>query len=110
MERIHAITAAVANIVEPTVEKPDEVSVEVVTVADGLVLRDSVTPSDVGKPIDILANLISRLPICCMGVRRIPLVGFESYTCSTPCKGRTLHDNQSFDVPSIVAAESVLET
>ena len=32
MEGVHASTAAVANIVKPTVEKPDEVSVEFVTV------------------------------------------------------------------------------
>jgi predicted RNA-binding protein YlqC (UPF0109 family) len=48
MEPKHAIAEAVTNIVKLMVDKPDEVSVEVVPVPGGMVLRYSVAPGDVG--------------------------------------------------------------
>ena len=51
MERIPEIAEAVTNIVKLMVDKPDDVSVEVVTVPGGAVLRYEVAPSDVGKLI-----------------------------------------------------------
>jgi predicted RNA-binding protein YlqC (UPF0109 family) len=46
-----AIADAVTNIVKLMVDKPEEVSVEVVTVPGGMDLCYSVAPSDVGKLI-----------------------------------------------------------
>ena len=51
MEPIQGIADAITNIVKLMVDKPDDVSVEVVTVPGGVVLRYSVAPSDVGKLI-----------------------------------------------------------
>ena len=51
MEPIQAIAEAITNIVMLMVDKPDDVSVEVVTVPGGVVLRYSVAPSDIGKLI-----------------------------------------------------------
>ena len=51
MEPTHPIAEAVTNIVKLMVDKPDDVSVEVVTVPGGMVLRYSVAPGDVGKLI-----------------------------------------------------------
>ena len=51
MEPIQGIADAITNIVKLMVDKPDDVSVEVVTVHGGVVLRYSVAPSDVGKLI-----------------------------------------------------------
>ena len=53
MEPKHAIAEAVTNIVKLMVDKPDEVSVEVVPVPGGMVLRYSVAPGDVGKLIGV---------------------------------------------------------
>jgi predicted RNA-binding protein YlqC (UPF0109 family) len=51
MESIQAIAEAVTNIVKLMVDKPDDVSVEVVPVPGGMVLRYSVAPGDIGKLI-----------------------------------------------------------
>jgi len=51
MEPTHAITDAVTNIVKLMVDKPEDVSVEVVPMPGGMVLRYSVAPSDIGKLI-----------------------------------------------------------
>ena len=51
MEPIQAIAEAVTNIVKLMVDKPDDVSVEVVTVPGEMVLRYSLAPSDIGKLI-----------------------------------------------------------
>ena len=51
MESIQAIAEAVTNIVKLMVDKPDDVSVEVVPVPGGMVLRYAVAPSDIGKLI-----------------------------------------------------------
>jgi predicted RNA-binding protein YlqC (UPF0109 family) len=51
MKPVHAIADAVTNIVKLTVDKPDEVSLEVITVPGSTVLRYSVAPSDIGKLI-----------------------------------------------------------
>ena len=51
MEPIQAIAEAITNIVMLMVDKPDDVSVEVVTVPGGMVLRYSVAPGDIGKLI-----------------------------------------------------------
>jgi len=51
MEPIQAIAEAITNIVKLMVDEPDDVSVEVVTVPGGMVLRYSVAPSDIGKLI-----------------------------------------------------------
>jgi len=51
METIQRIAEAVTNIVRLMVDKPDDVSVEAVTVPGGVVLRYSVAPSDIGKLI-----------------------------------------------------------
>ena len=51
MESIRAIAEAVTNIVKLMVDKPDDVSVEVVPVPGGMVLRYSVAPGDIGKLI-----------------------------------------------------------
>jgi hypothetical protein len=51
MEPTHAIADAVTNIVKLMVDKPDDVSVEVVPMPDGMVLRYSVAPGDIGKLI-----------------------------------------------------------
>jgi predicted RNA-binding protein YlqC (UPF0109 family) len=51
MEPTHAIAEAVTNIVKLMVDKPEDVSMEVVQVPGGMVLRYSVAPGDVGKPI-----------------------------------------------------------
>ena len=51
MEPIPAIAEAVTNIVKLMVDKPEDVSVEIVTVPGGMVLRYSVAPSDIGKLI-----------------------------------------------------------
>ena len=51
MESIRAIAEAVTNIVKLMVDKPEDVSVEIVTVPGGMVLRYSVAPSDIGKLI-----------------------------------------------------------
>ena len=51
MEPIPAIAEAVTTIVKLMVDKPEDVSVEIVTVPGGMALRYSVAPSDVGKLI-----------------------------------------------------------
>ena len=51
MEPTHAITDAVTNIVKLMVDKPEDVSVEVVPMPDGMVLRYSVAHCDIGKLI-----------------------------------------------------------
>jgi len=51
MESIHAIADAVTNIVKLTVDKPEDVSVEILTVPGRMVLRYSVAPGDIGKLI-----------------------------------------------------------
>jgi predicted RNA-binding protein YlqC (UPF0109 family) len=51
MEPMQAIAEAVTTIVKLMVDKPDDVSVEVVPVPDGMVLRYSVAPTDIGKLI-----------------------------------------------------------
>ena len=51
MQPIQAIAEAVTTIVKLMVDKPDDVSVEVVPVPSGMVLRYSVAPSDIGKLI-----------------------------------------------------------
>ena len=51
MEPTHAITDAVTNIVKLMVDKPEDVSVEVVPMPGGMVLRYSVAPGDIGKLI-----------------------------------------------------------
>ena len=51
MEPIPAIAEAVTTIVKLMVDKPDEVSVEIVPVPGGMVLRYSVAPGDIGKLI-----------------------------------------------------------
>ena len=51
MEPIQAIAEAITNIVKLMVDKPDDVSVEVVTVPGGVILRYSGAPSDIGKLI-----------------------------------------------------------
>jgi predicted RNA-binding protein YlqC (UPF0109 family) len=51
MEPTHAIADAVTNIVKLMVDKPEDVSVEVVPMPDGMVLRYSVAPGDIGKLI-----------------------------------------------------------
>ena len=48
MEPTQAIADAVTNIVKLMVDKPEEVSVEVVPMPGGMVLRYSVAPGDVG--------------------------------------------------------------
>jgi predicted RNA-binding protein YlqC (UPF0109 family) len=48
---IQAIAEAVTNIVKLMVDKPDDVSVEVVKVPGGMILRYSVAAGDVGKLI-----------------------------------------------------------
>jgi predicted RNA-binding protein YlqC (UPF0109 family) len=48
MEPIHGIGDAVTNVVKLMMDKPDQVSVEVVTVPGGVVLRYSVAPSSPG--------------------------------------------------------------
>lgn len=53
MEPVQAIAEAVTNIVKLMVDKPDDVSVEIITVPGGMVLRYSVAPSDVGKLIGV---------------------------------------------------------
>ena len=53
MEPIQAIAEAITNIVKLMVDEPDDVSVEVVTVPGGMVLRYSVAPSDIGKLIGV---------------------------------------------------------
>ena len=51
MEPTRAIVEAVTNIVKLMVDKPDDVSVEVVPVPGEMVLRYSVAPGDIGKLI-----------------------------------------------------------
>jgi uncharacterized protein len=51
MEPIQVITEAVTNIVKLMVDKPEDVSVEVVPAPDGVTLRYSVNSSDIGKLI-----------------------------------------------------------
>ena len=51
MEPIQAIAEAITNIVKLMVDKPEDVSVEVVPMPGGMVLRYSVAPSDIGKLI-----------------------------------------------------------
>ena len=51
MDPTHAIADAVTNIVKLMVDKPEDVSVEVVPMPDGMVLRYSVAPGDIGKLI-----------------------------------------------------------
>ena len=51
MEPRQAIAEAVTNIVKLMVDKPDDVSVELVTVSGGMILRYSVARSDIGKLI-----------------------------------------------------------
>jgi hypothetical protein len=51
MESTQTIAEAVTNIVKLMVDNPDDVSVEVVPVPGGMVLRYSVAPSDLGKLI-----------------------------------------------------------
>jgi predicted RNA-binding protein YlqC (UPF0109 family) len=51
MEPIQVIAEAVTNIVKLMVDKPEDVSVEVVCVPGGMVLRYLVAPGDVGKLI-----------------------------------------------------------
>jgi predicted RNA-binding protein YlqC (UPF0109 family) len=51
MESVQAITEAVTNIVKLMVDKPDDVSVEVVPAPDGVILRYTVDNSDLGKLI-----------------------------------------------------------
>jgi hypothetical protein len=51
MEPIQTIAEAVTNIAKLMVDKPDDVSVEVVPVPGGMILRYSVAPGDIGKLI-----------------------------------------------------------
>ena len=51
MESIQTIAEAITNIVKLMADKPDDVSVEVVPVRGGMILRYSVAPSDIGKLI-----------------------------------------------------------
>ena len=51
MEPIQTIAEAVTTIVKLMVDKPEDVSVEIVTVPGGMALRYLVAPSDVGKLI-----------------------------------------------------------
>ena len=51
MEPIQTIAEAVTTIVKLMVDKPEDVSVEIVPVPGGMVLRYSVAPGDVGKLI-----------------------------------------------------------
>jgi hypothetical protein len=51
MKSIQAIAETVTNIVKLMVDKPDDVSVEVVPVPGEMVLRYAVAPGDIGKLI-----------------------------------------------------------
>jgi len=51
MEPIQTIAEAVTNIAKLMVDKPDDVSVEVVSVPGEMILRYSVAPGDIGKLI-----------------------------------------------------------
>ena len=51
MEPVPTIAEAVTSMVKLMRDKPEDVSVEIVTVPGGMVLRYSVAPSDIGKLI-----------------------------------------------------------
>jgi predicted RNA-binding protein YlqC (UPF0109 family) len=53
MEPTQAIAEAVTNIVKLMVDKPDDVSVEILTLPGGPVFRYEVAPCDIGKLIRV---------------------------------------------------------